>query len=100
MYTNYAADEGCNPMIKSALDSPVRVNIHSMEETIQLNCPICKDSIRGRDNIMQHLISQHGIGKRQARFFSQKLVEWRQSSSNFILSLQNRQKSPTCDSDI
>ncbi len=87
-------------MTTSVLDSPKRVHIHNEEEPVQLCCPICKATTTGSENLTRHLVAQHEISKRQASFFSHKLVEWRQRGSDIIMFLQSRQKSPTCHPDI
>jgi len=87
-------------MPASVMDKWERVYIHSKEETVQLCCPLCKASADGSEPMIQHLVAQHEISKRQARFISHKLMEWRQRSSDIIMFLHNRQKSPTCHPDI
>ena len=52
---------------------------------MQLNCPICQAKIDGFDPMIEHLVTEHGIGKRQAKFLTQKLVEWRQGGLDPIL---------------
>lgn len=79
-------------MTMSFLDKWERAYTHSEEETVQLCCPICHSGASGSEHMIQHLVAQHEISKRQARFFSHKLVEWRQRGSDIIMFLQNRQK--------
>lgn len=77
-------------MTMSFLDKWERAYTHNEEETVQLCCPICKATLIGSEHMARHLVDQHGISKRQASFFSHKLVEWRQRGSDIIMFLQNR----------
>jgi len=45
---------------------------------MSLNCPICQVKISGFDPMLEHLITEHNVSTRQARFLTQKLVEWTQ----------------------
>lgn len=45
---------------------------------VRLNCPICKARINGFGPMLEHLVTAHDLGKRQAKFLAQKLVECRQ----------------------
>jgi hypothetical protein len=35
--------------------------------------------------MIEHLVTEHDIGKRQAKFLTQKLIEWRQGGLDPIL---------------
>ncbi len=87
-------------MANSILATAERVYIPSEEATMQLRCPICGAKTRGSKCMLQHLVAEHEVGKRQARFVSHKLVEWRRQGSDFIIFLQNRQKAQTCRSNV
>ncbi len=43
-----------------------------------LICPVCHAKKRTFDTMLDHLITEHGISKRQAKFLAKKLVEWKQ----------------------
>jgi len=45
---------------------------------MNLNCPICQVKVSGFDPMLEHLIAEHNVSKRQARFLTKKLVEWTQ----------------------
>ena len=45
---------------------------------MNLNCPVCRVEISGFDRMHEHLVTEHDLGKRQAKFLTQKLVEWTQ----------------------
>ena len=47
---------------------------------MQLRCPICNAKISGFDHMLEHLVAKHYLSKRQARFLTKKLVEWRQET--------------------
>lgn len=83
-------------MTTHVLDSPKSVRIRSDEEKMHLRCPICKANTKGSEHLTRHLVAKHEISKRQASFFSHKLVEWRNRGSDIIMFLQNRQNSQTC----
>jgi len=65
-------------------------------ETIKLSCPICHAKTTGSEPMLKHLAVKHQISKRQAKFLTQKLVEWRQGGIDLISFLQNREKKMTC----
>ncbi len=44
---------------------------------VRLNCPICRLYLDGQDTIVEHLVTEHGTTKRDARFFAKKVLEWR-----------------------
>jgi uncharacterized C2H2 Zn-finger protein len=82
-------------MTTRVLDRPKRVRIRSDEEKMHFRCPICKAITRGSEHMTRHLVAKHEISKRQASFFSHKLVEWRNRGSDIIMFLQNRQNAQT-----
>jgi len=45
---------------------------------MNLNCPICHAKVGSFDPMLEHLITEHNVSKRQAKFLTQKLVEWKQ----------------------
>ena len=45
---------------------------------MNLNCPICQVNASGSDPMLEHLITEHNVSKRRARFLTKKLVEWTQ----------------------
>ena len=87
-------------MPNSILASTERICSPSEEVTMQLRCPICGAKTRGSECMLQHLVAEHEVGKRQAKFLAHKLVEWRRQGSDFIIFLQNRQKAQTCYSGV
>jgi hypothetical protein len=44
---------------------------------IDLDCPICRLYLDGQETIVEHLVEEHGIGKRDAGLFARKVREWR-----------------------
>lgn len=54
-------------------------------EIVHLNCPVCRAKITGFDPMVEHLATEHHLGKRQAKFLAQKLIEWRQGGLDPIL---------------
>jgi hypothetical protein len=44
---------------------------------VDLTCPICRTYLDGQDTIVEHLLKNHEIGRRDARFFAKKVLEWR-----------------------
>ena len=47
---------------------------------VDLNCPICRLYLDGPDTIVEHLVTEHGISRREAGFFAKKVLEWRLNS--------------------
>jgi hypothetical protein len=47
---------------------------------VKLHCPVCHAEIAEVEAMLQHLIKEHEIGKRQARFLVQKLQEWKEEA--------------------
>jgi len=45
---------------------------------MNLSCPMCEAKVSGFDPMLKHLITEHNVSKRQARFLTQKLVDWTQ----------------------
>ena len=45
---------------------------------MQLRCPVCRAKVSGFDPMLEHLVTEHDIRKRQAKFVTKKLVELRQ----------------------
>lgn len=42
-----------------------------------LNCPMCQYRVSNRDPMFEHLLQEHGVGKRRAQFLVEKLIEWK-----------------------
>ena len=45
---------------------------------LTLHCPVCRTGIDGADPMVQHLVAEHSLGRRRARFLAGKLVSWKQ----------------------
>ncbi len=45
---------------------------------MQLSCPVCRAKVSSFDPMLEHLVTEHGISKRQAKIVTKKLVELRQ----------------------
>jgi hypothetical protein len=44
---------------------------------MQLICPACRVEKSGSSPMLEHLVAAHGIGRRRAKFVTEKLVEWK-----------------------
>jgi hypothetical protein len=50
------------------------------EEEVKLHCPVCHAEIDEVELMLEHLMKEHEISKRQARFLVQKLQEWKEKA--------------------
>ncbi len=66
---------------------------------MQLSCPVCRARTRDSILMLQHLISEHRIGKRRAGFLAAKLVEWRRDGAALIPHLHMMAGRDKCDED-
>lgn len=49
---------------------------------MQLSCPVCRAKVSSFDPMLEHLVKEHDITKRQAKILTKKLVELRQGGLN------------------
>jgi hypothetical protein len=51
-------------------------------------CPVCKRKLNSINSIHVHLVKEHDLSKRQAKFFAMKLREWRERREELTSSLR------------
>ena len=50
------------------------------EELIKLACPICREVTDGSEPMLGHLMEEHEVSKRQAKFLVKKMIDWKQET--------------------
>ena len=69
-----SAGKGCGIIRSHSHLSSDYLRLHKM--SVNSHCPICKVKTGNLDSLRKHLVEQHSISRRQAKFFTAKLVEW------------------------
>ncbi len=62
-----------------------------------LRCPVCRAETAGSVPMLQHLVVQHEMSKRRARFLTAKLVEWKRDGTTLITSLRTMARQRECN---